>query len=152
MAAEITASLIVDDGAAAIEFYKKAFGAVEIYRMTAPDNPKIMHAELRIAGAKIYLADEFPEWGVFGPKKFGGSAVTISLHVDKDADAVFSAAVEAGATVKMPIADMFWGDRFGKLDDPFGHSWSVSHTVAVLTPEQMMTKFLETMTPQASTA
>jgi PhnB protein len=122
----ITPSLIVKGAAEAIEFYKRAFGAEELGRtpMRGPDGQtRIAHAELRIGDSMLLLADEFPEYGVTGPK--GGSPVTIHLYVT-DADAVFNRAVEAGATVRMPLMDAFWGDRYGKLTDPFGHDWSIA--------------------------
>ena len=122
----ITPHLVIKGAAEAIDFYKRAFGAEEICRMPFP-NPdgtmKLGHAELRIGDSKLVLADEFPDCGSVGPD--GTSPVTIHLYVT-DAEATFDRAVEAGATVSMPLADMFWGDRFGKVKDPFGHVWSVA--------------------------
>jgi uncharacterized glyoxalase superfamily protein PhnB len=134
----LTPHLVVNGAAEAIEFYKRAFGAEEIARMPFPGKngqTKLGHAELRISDSKLYLADEFPDYGSVGPSG-GRSPVTIHLYVT-DADATFARAVEAGATVSMPLADMFWGDRFGKLVDPFGHHWSVAEHLEDLTPEQM---------------
>ncbi len=132
----LTAHLVVDGAAEAIEFYKKAFGAEEHCRMPMPSADgtiKLGHAELQIGDSKLFLADEFPDYGSVGPA--GGSPVTIHLYVT-DADAAFARAVEAGATVSMPLADMFWGDRYGKLVDPYGHHWSIAEHLEDLTPEQ----------------
>ena len=134
----ISAHLVVRDAVRAIEFYKKAFGAEESYRMPGPDGRTIMHALLRIGDSSLMLGDEFPDMGAKSPQTYGGSPVTIHLYV-RDADAAFKRAVTAGATVRMPLADMFWGDRYGRLADPFGHEWSVAtHTRDV--PPQEMTK------------
>lgn len=120
----VTPHLVCEGAAEAIEFYKKAFGATEGGRMAGPGG-KIMHAQIRIGDSAIMLVDDFPEWGSQGPKALKGSPVTIHLYVP-DADAVFKQAVEAGATVKMPLEDMFWGDRYGMVVDPFGHKWSIA--------------------------
>ena len=133
----ITPHLVVNGASEAIEFYKRAFAAEELGRlpMPGPDGRvKVGHAELRIGSSRLYLADEFPEHGSSGPN--GRSPVTIHMYVT-DADATFRRAVEAGATVSMPLADMFWGDRFGKVVDPFGHHWSIAAHLEDLTPEQM---------------
>ena len=119
----VTPHLVCRGAADAIEFYKNAFGAEEICRMPGPDG-KLMHAEVRIGDSVLMLADEFPEWGVSGPQAIGGTPVTVHLYVE-DCDAVYNRAVEAGATVAMPLADMFWGDRYGLIEDPFGHRWSI---------------------------
>jgi PhnB protein len=131
----LTPHLVVRDAAKAIEFYKSAFGAEEIARMPGPDG-KLMHAELKIGDSIVMLADEFPEWGSNGPLTLGGTPVTLHLYVE-DADAAFNRAVEAGATVKMALNDAFWGDRYGQLADPFGHTWSIATHVKDLTPEEM---------------
>ena len=120
----LTPHLICAGAADAIEFYKQAFNAVEMSRLPGPEG-KLMHAMLRIGDSALMLNDEFPEWGGFGPKSLKGSPVTIHLYVN-DADAAFAQAVAAGAKVTMPIADMFWGDRYGMLEDPFGHKWSIA--------------------------
>lgn len=136
-AQSITAHLVIKGAAEAIDFYKRAFGAEELYRMPFPGpdgQMKVGHAELRIGDSKLYLADESPEHGCLGPS--GSSPVTIHLCVT-DADATFARAVEAGAKAVMPPADMFWGDRYGKLTDPFGHDWSISEHLEDVTPEQM---------------
>ena len=132
----VTPYLVVTDAAAAIEFYKKAFGAQELLRMPMPDGKRLMHAEIKIAGAPVMLADEFPEFGSMSPTTLGASPVTMHLYVE-DVDAAFEQAVAAGATVTMPPADMFWGDRFGKLSDPFGHIWSLATHVKDPTPEEL---------------
>jgi PhnB protein len=120
----VTPHLVCAGAAAAIDFYKKAFNAVEEVRIAAPDG-KLIHASVRIAGSPVMLVDEFPAMGALGPKALKGSSVTIHLYVE-DADAVFAQARAAGATVTMPLADMFWGDRYGQLQDPFGHLWSIA--------------------------
>jgi len=133
----ITPHLVVKGASEAIEFYKRAFGAEELMRMPFPGpdgQVKLGHASLQIGDSRLYLADEFPEHGSTGPN--GHSPVTIHLYVT-DADATFAQAVEAGAKVTMPLADMFWGDRFGKVVDPFGHHWSIAAHLEDLTPEQM---------------
>jgi uncharacterized glyoxalase superfamily protein PhnB len=144
----ITPSLVIKGAAEAIDFYKRAFGAEEFCRMPFPGadgGVKIGHAELRIGDSVLFLADEFPEHCATGPN--GHSPVTIHLYVT-DADAAFKRAVEAGATVTMPLADMFWGDRFGKLVDPFGHQWSIATHVEDVTPEQMKERMASMMNTQ----
>ena len=131
----VTPHLICAGAAKAIDFYKQAFGAVEGGRMPGPDG-RLMHAMIRIGGAAVMLVDEMPEWGALGPKALKGSPVTIHLYVE-DVDAVVARAVKAGAKVTMPVADQFWGDRYGKLEDPFGHHWSVATHVRDVTPEEM---------------
>ncbi|TFW21665.1 VOC family protein [Massilia arenosa] len=131
----ITPHLVCENAAAAIDFYVKAFGAVELSRMPGPDG-KLMHAELRIGDSRLMLADAFPDYGAPGALALKGSPVFIHLYVP-DADAIFNQAVQAGATPTMPMADMFWGDRYGQLQDPFGHRWSVATHLQDLTPEQM---------------
>jgi len=128
--------LVVSNAAAAIEFYKKAFGAEELVRHAAPGTDKLMHAHLVIRGGHVFLADDFS--GQMGkksetPEALGGSPVTFHLHVD-NADATWDQAVAAGAEITMPLADQFWGDRYGQLRDPFGHKWSVGQTKT--TPNQ----------------
>src|SRR4051794_26730072 len=133
----ITPHLVIKGASEAIEFYKRAFGAEELCRMPFPGpdgQVRLGHAELQIGDSRIFLADEFPDYGSVGPD--GNSPVKIHLYVT-DADAAFERAVEAGATVSMPLADMFWGDRYGKLVDPFGHHWSIAEHLEDLTPAQM---------------
>jgi len=131
----VTPHLVCAGAADAIEFYKKAFGAVEQARLPGPQG-KIMHAMIRIGDSAVMLVDEMPEWGALGPKALKGSSVTIHLYVD-DADAFVARAVKAGARVTMPVADMFWGDRYGKIEDPFGHHWSVGTHVRDVSMEEM---------------
>jgi PhnB protein len=122
----ITPHIIVKGAAKAIDFYAKAFGAEEVLRMPTPDGGRLMHAEVKIGNSILMLADEFPEWGGGpSPQSLGGSPVVLGLYVT-DVDAVYQQAIAAGATGKMPPADMFWGDRYGKLVDPFGHEWSIA--------------------------
>ena len=131
----VTPHLVCAGAAQAIEFYKKAFGATEEGRMPGPDG-KLMHAMIRIGNSAIMLADEMPEWGSLGPKALKGSPVTIHLYVD-DADAFAKRAAAAGAKITMPVADQFWGDRYGKPEDPFGHHWSVGTHVRDVSPDEM---------------
>jgi PhnB protein len=131
----VTPHLICAGAADAIEFYRKAFGAVELSRMPGSDG-KLMHASIRIGDSVIMLNEENPDWGAFGPKHLKGSPVTIHLYVE-DADAVFEQAVHIGAKVTMPLDDMFWGDRYGKLEDPFGHQWSIGTHVRDVSPDEM---------------
>lgn len=131
----VTPHLVCAGAAAAIEFYKKAFNAVEAGRLPGPDG-RLMHALIRIEGSAVMLVDEMPEWGALGPKSLKGSPVTIHLYV-ADVDAVVARAVAAGAKITMPVADMFWGDRYGKIEDPFGHHWSVGTHIRDVTPEAM---------------
>jgi PhnB protein len=132
----ITPHLVVKGASQAIEYYKKAFGAVELVRMCSPGGDSIMHAQLRIGDSPLFLVDEHPGMGCRGPEIGSGSPVTIHLYVE-DVDSVFKAALEAGAKQIMPPADMFWGDRWGKLVDPFGHEWSVATHKEDLTPEEI---------------
>jgi uncharacterized glyoxalase superfamily protein PhnB len=139
----VTPHLVCEGAADAIEFYKKAFNAVELARMPGPDG-KLMHAQLRIGTSTIMLVDDFPDWGSVGPKALKGSPVTIHLYVE-DTDALYNQAIAAGATAKMPPADMFWGDRYGVLIDPFGHSWSIATHQRDMTPEEMQAEMQKTM-------
>jgi uncharacterized glyoxalase superfamily protein PhnB len=134
----ITPHLVIDGAAEAIEFYVKAFGAEEISRMAGP-NGRLMHAEIRIGDSRVMLVDTFPQWGSKSPDALGGSPVTIHIYVD-DADALFTRAVAAGARVTLPIADMFWGDRYGKLEDPFGHKWSIASRIENLSAEEIVAR------------
>jgi len=132
----VTPYIIVDDAAAAIEFYKEAFGAVERFRMNMPDTDIVMHAEIAIDGAAIMLGQSNPDWGSQSPTELGGSPVTIHLYVE-DVDARMAQAVAAGASEDMPVTEMFWGDRMGKVADPHGYKWSIATHVADKTPEEM---------------
>jgi len=138
----VTPHLVCAGATEAIEFYQKAFGATEPSRVPG-ENGKLMHASVRIGDSVVMLNEEMPEWGAFGPKSLKGSAVTIHLYVE-NADAVFEQAVAAGARVTMPLDDMFWGDRYGKVEDPFGHQWSIGTHVRDVTPEEMQ-KAMEQM-------
>jgi len=131
----LTPYMTVRDAARAIEFYKQAFGAVERGVMKGPDG-KVMHAELIIGNSIFMLADEFPEFGSMSPQSTGGSGMGLHIY-SEDVDKAFDRAVKAGAKVDMPVADMFWGDRYGKLADPFGHKWSIATHKADLSPEEM---------------
>lgn len=135
----VSPMLVVDDAAAAIDFYVKAFDATELGRVPAPDGKRIFHAALRINGAMVMLNDDFPEYAdgkSSTPTALGGTPVTIHLTVT-DVDAKFQQAVEAGATVVMPLEDMFWGDRYGEVQDPFGHRWSLGQPVREVSPEEV---------------
>ncbi len=116
--------LVCAGAAEAIEFYKKAFGAVETMRVPSKDGV-LMHAAILICGSSVMLVDEVPAWGCLSPKTLKGTPVSIHLYVE-DADAFVARAVKAGATVRMPVADTFWGDRYGVIEDPFGHKWSIA--------------------------
>lgn len=131
----VTPHIVVRGADKAVEFYKSAFGAEELFRMPGPDG-KLMHAELKIGDSIVMIADEFPEWGSNSPLTIGGSPVTLHLYVE-DCDAAFNRAVETGATVKMAPNDAFWGDRYAQVVDPFGHVWSVATHVKDVTPEEM---------------
>jgi uncharacterized glyoxalase superfamily protein PhnB len=135
----ITAHLVVKGGAAAIDFYKKVFGAVEVMRFLCPTTGKLMHGEVKIGDSVVFLGDEFPEMGCNSPLALGNSPVTIHLYVE-DADAVFNQAVAAGAQVRMPLMDMFWGDRYGQVTDPFGHIWSIATHIEDVPPEELATR------------
>jgi len=128
----LTPHLVCAGAADAIEFYKKAFNAVEVARLPGPGG-KLMHAAVRIGDSTLMLVDENPQWGLLGPIALKGSPVTVHLYVD-DVDGAVAKAVAAGARITMPIADMFWGDRYGQLEDPFGHRWSVATHTRDLSP------------------
>jgi len=131
----LTPHLICAGASDAIAFYKAAFGAVETSRLAGPKG-LLMHAAVRIGDSTLMLVDEMPEWGALGPKALKGSAVTIHLYVP-DVDAAVAQAVAAGAKITMPVADMFWGDRYGQLEDPFGHRWSVATHQRDLTHDEI---------------
>jgi PhnB protein len=120
----ITPHIVVRGAERAAAFYRDAFGAEELDRIPTP-NGRLMSVQLRIGDGTLHLADEFPEMGVLAPPSIGGTPVVLSLDVS-DADAVFAQAVATGAEVRQPLQDMFWGDRHGQLEDPFGHRWNVS--------------------------
>lgn len=131
----VTPHLVCAGAVDALEFYKRAFNAVEISRLPGPGG-KLMHAMIRIGDSPVMLVDEFPDWGSFGPKSLKGSSVTIHLQVE-DVDAVVKQAVTAGAKITLPLEEMFWGDRYCQLEDPFGHRWSVATHVRDVSPEEM---------------
>lgn len=138
----------MDGAAQAIDFYRRAFGAEELMRLPMPGDPdKLMHAALRIGDSIVMLADFFP--GCPGATEVGDSPVTIHLYV-ADADATMATAVAAGAEVTMPLADMFWGDRYGQIRDPFGHRWSIATHLRELSPEEMEKGAAEAMAAMAS--
>jgi PhnB protein len=133
----LTPSLVVDNAAQAIEFYKRAFGAKERGRMPMPGpGDKIAHAELEIGDSVLMLADPFPQSSIKTPKELGATTVTLVMYVE-DVDAVVQQAVDAGATVTTPVEDKFWGDRFGSVTDPYGHSWSIGTHVEDVSPQEM---------------
>jgi PhnB protein len=132
----VSPHLTVRNAAKMIEFYKQAFGAVEKRRAPGPDGSSIMHAEIQIGDSIIFLNDEFPEMGAFSPLAAKSTPVTLHLYVE-DADQQFAQALAAGAEVVMPLADQFWGDRYGIVKDPSGHQWSIGSHMEDLTPEQM---------------
>lgn len=140
----ITPHLVVDGAAKAIEFYKQAFDAVEITRLPGPPG-KLMHAAVRIGDSVVMMVDEAPEWKSFGPATLKGTPVTIHLYV-ADADATIAQAAAAGAKVTMPAADMFWGDRYGQVEDPFGHRWSIATHIRDVTQEEMAEAMRKMMT------
>lgn len=133
--------ITVKDGAAAIDFYKRAFGAEEVVRMTDPSG-RVSHADLKIGDALLMLSDEWPEYDALSPKTLGGSPVMLHLYVE-DADAAVARAVEAGATLKEPVADQFYGDRGGRVIDPFGHKWWIASRVEEVSEEEQMRRARE---------
>jgi uncharacterized glyoxalase superfamily protein PhnB len=132
----VTPHLVIRDAARAIEFYKQAFGARELARMPGPDGQRLMHAEIQIGDSILMLCDEFPEYGSCSPQKLNGTPAALHLYVE-NVDQLFERALKAGAQAVMPVADMFWGDRYGKLKDPFGHEWSIGTHQYDLSPEEM---------------
>ena len=131
----VTPYLAVEDAAAAIDYYKQAFGARERVRMDAPGG-KIGHAELEIGDSLVMLSDPFPQSSAQPPRELGGTSSSVFLYVE-DVDTVVQRAVDAGATVTMEVEDQFWGDRFGTITDPFGHVWSIATHVEDVPPEEM---------------
>jgi uncharacterized glyoxalase superfamily protein PhnB len=132
----ITPHLTVRGVAEAIVYYRQAFGAAELYRNLAPDGKSVMHAELMLGDSRFLLHDEFPEHGEVSP--LGGQPTGVKLHLYvEDVDDMFQRAIDAGATVNMPVQDCFWGDRYGILTDPFGHRWSIATRIEDLSPRQL---------------
>ena len=147
----VTPNLVVAGAVQAIDFYKKAFGAEEIMRFPGPDG-KIMHAELKIGDSIIMLVDEMPDQGTRGPKAIGGSPVGFFIYRD-DVDAAWKRALDAGASAIVPLADQFWGDRSGCIEDPFGHRWWLAQHIQDLTPEEIQkaaSEFFSQMQPAHS--
>ena len=146
----LTPYMTVRDAARAIEFYKQAFGAEEKGVMKGPDG-KVMHAELRIGDSLFMLADEYPQFGSLSPQSTGGSGMGLHIYVE-DVDSSFDRAIKAGGKVEMPVSDMFWGDRYGKLVDPFGHKWSIATHKQDLSAEdieQAQSEFMKHMPKSA---
>ncbi len=144
----LTPYLAVDDAAQAIEYYKNAFGAKERMRMETPDG-KIGHAELEIGDSMVMLSDPFPQATTRPPKELGGTSGSVFMYVE-DVDAVVKQAVDTGATITMEVADQFWGDRFGSIQDPFGHSWSIATHVEDVPPEEMAERAKAAMAAMSS--
>jgi len=141
---ELFAYLHIDNAADAIRFYTEAFGAIEKLRLTEPSG-RIGHAELEIGGTTLMLADEFPEYGIMGPLAHGGTTVTLHLHVD-NADETIQRAIEAGATLEKEPEDEFYGERSGSVIDPFGHRWSIGHSIEDVSPDEMQRRYTEAFT------
>lgn len=144
----VTPSLIVRDAAKAIAFYQRAFGAEERFRLAGPDGA-IMHAEIRIGDSIVMLGEENEAWGAKSPLSTSGTPGSLHLYVP-DADAAFARALEAGATVRSPLEDAFWGDRYGKVTDPFGHEWGIAARVKELSPEEVERAGAEWMAQQGA--
>jgi PhnB protein len=138
---ELFAYICVNDAAAAIDFYSKAFGAKEKFRLAEPSG-RIGHAELDFGGTILMVADEFPEFGIKGPKAFGGTPVSIHIHVD-NADEMMEGALAAGAELESPCQDKFYGERSGVVRDPFGHRWLIGHSIETVEPDEMQRRYTE---------
>jgi PhnB protein len=150
--ATIIAHLVVEDGVKACEFYKNAFGA-EIRGIHKTPDGKVMHAELTIGGARLMLNDTFfPNSGIGTPQTLKGTPVVLNLYVGEDVDSLFNQAVGAGATVVMPLADQFWGDRYGQVSDPFGHRWALGQHVEDVAPAEMERRAKEAFEKMAAMA
>jgi uncharacterized glyoxalase superfamily protein PhnB len=149
----VTPSLVVRDAPRAIEFYKRAFGAQELVRMPGPDG-KIMHAEIKIGDSIIFLGEENPQMAIKSPQTLGGASGTLNIYV-QNVDETFKQAVSAGGRETMPVADQFWGDRYGTLVDPFGYTWGIATHKEELTPAEMqqrMQDFFAQMAAQRKSA
>lgn len=131
----VTPHLVCADATKAIAFYQQAFNATEMMRIPGPGG-KLIHACVRIGDSLVMLVDENPQWGCLGPLALKGSPITIHLQVE-DVDAVFDQAVKTGAKITMPVADMFWGDRYGRVEDPFGHHWAIATHIRDVSPEEI---------------
>jgi uncharacterized glyoxalase superfamily protein PhnB len=132
----VNAYLVVDDAEEALDFYSKAFGAHSLSRMPGPDGKGTLHAEMVIGDSTVMLADEYPQMNLKSPKSLGGNCASLHIYVD-DADSLFDQAVDAGCEVLHPMSDAFWGDRYGKVSDPFGHHWGIATHVEDLSEEEM---------------
>ena len=139
----ITPYLNVRGAAEALDFYQKAFGAEELYRMNGPDG-KVMHAEIQLGDSRFMLAEEMEDWGNHSPSTLGGTSFTLMVYVE-DCDAAFQRAIDAGATEVMPVSDQFYGDRSGVVEDPFGHRWNLSTHVEDVAPDEMDRRMREMM-------
>ena len=146
----LTPHLVVRKAEQALEFYKNAFGAEVLHVAHMPDG-KVLHASLRIGDSMLMLNDEFPDYGTLSPLSTGGSAVTIHIYTE-NVDAAFNRALSAGAQVKMPLADQFWGDRYGVVADPFGHKWSLGAHIKDMSPEEMQREQDRAMAAMKKTA
>ncbi|PYX69921.1 MAG: glyoxalase [Acidobacteria bacterium] len=146
----LTPFLTVRNAERAIEFYKQAFGAQERGVAKGPDG-KVMHAEVKIGDSVIMLSDEYPEFGALSPQSVGGSPMGLHIYIE-NVDAAFDRAVKAGAQVEMPVADQFWGDRYGKLKDPFGHKWSIATHVKDMSADEMKRSMDDAMSKMQKTA
>ena len=136
---ELFAYLRMKDAARAIEFYQRAFGATEKFRLCEPSG-RVGHAELDFGGTTLMLSDEFPEYGIHGPETLGGTTLSIHLHVD-DADALIRRAVAVGVTLVRPATDQFYGERSGTVRDPFGHEWNIGHEIEKVTTAEMQRRY-----------
>jgi len=136
---EVYAYLRLHDTAAAIDFYARAFGAVELFRLVEP-NGRVGHAEIKIGPATIMLSDEYPEFGIRGPRSLGATSVSIHIHVN-DVDQLFAKAVAAGASIVRPLQNQFYGERSGTVRDPFGHEWLIGHAIEDVTPAEMQRRY-----------
>ncbi|KRE97821.1 glyxoylase [Frateuria sp. Soil773] len=141
---EVFPYLRVHDAKAAVDYYRRVFGARVRLRLDEPGTGRIGHAELEIGPAVVMLSDEFPECGIVGPRTLGGASASIHLHVD-DADALLAAAVDAGGTLLRPAADAFYGERSGTLRDPFGHEWLIGHSIEEVDAAEMQRRYDATM-------
>jgi len=140
----VTPHLVVSDSRKAAEFYKKAFGAETRPFATGPDG-KVMHTEVKIGDSTVMMNDEFPDWGVLAPTSSkADTSVTLHLYVE-NADKTYADAVAAGAIPSMPLEDQFWGDRYGKVKDPFGHTWAIAQHIKDMTHDEMMAAQKEAM-------
>ncbi len=147
----VTAALTIRGAARAIDFYKKAFGAQVLDRVDGPDGKSVMHAALQVGDSRIFLSDEMPGMGCRSPETLGGTSSSFYLYV-KDADSAVKKAIDAGATLKKPVENMFWGDRFGSIGDPFGYTWDMATRVEDVTPDELKKRaaaFVKEMSSQS---